>query len=300
MNLQRKRLRADLMLLAVALIWGTTFVAQRQAAAQLGPLQFVALRFLLASLLLAPLAGLEARSRTEPLQRGDLAGALGIGLCLCTGCWLQQVGLETTSAGNAGFLTAVYIVLVPFGAWMATRVAPTRIVLAAATIALVGAWLLAGGDAGGWRGGDLVILASDFVWAAHITLVGHFARAGARPVFLAFVQCALTGLVSLPLALALEPVQAGAILAAAPSILYAGIVSSGIAFTLQITAQRHTPPAEAALILSLESVFAALAGHFLLGEQMTLVATAGAALILAGIVLVELGPLLHPSFLRGR
>jgi drug/metabolite transporter (DMT)-like permease len=286
------RFRADLLLLVTAFIWGTTFVAQKEAVSHMGPLMFVGVRFTFAVVLLAPLAWFESRNRAPAPSGRDLGGALLIGLCLCAGCWMQQVALESTTAGNAGFLTAVYIVVVPLVAWLFTGHRPRPIVLLATFVGLAGAWLLAGGGApSGWGRGDLIILASDLVWALHINLVSRYSRSGARPLFLAAVQSALTGLITLPAACVLEPVGLPAILDALPSILYAGVVSSGIAFTLQVIAQRHTPAAEAALIMSLECVFAAAAGAILLGEAFGPAERAGAALILASVVLVEAGPI---------
>ncbi len=291
------RTRADAVLLLVALLWGTTFVAQKLGTS-VGPLTFVAVRFIAAALFLLPLALWEGRSavrRAAPaLTRADLLHGAAIGLCLCTASLLQQTAMATTSATNAGFLTGVYMVLVPFVAWLVTRRRPRALVLAAGAIALYGAWLLAGGAGAalGWSLGDLLILVSDIVWAFHITLISQFRGIGARPMLLSFLQCALTGLVALPAAWLLEPASGAAIVGALPAIAYAGIVSSGIAFTLQIIAQRHTPPAEAALIMALESVFSALAGAVLLGESMSLRAALGAFLIMMGVVLVETSPLL--------
>jgi drug/metabolite transporter (DMT)-like permease len=235
----------------------------------------------------------EARRSVRALPRADWVAALGIGLCLCAGCWLQQIGLQTTSATNAGFLTAVYLVVVPFVAWGFSRQPPRVPVLLACAIALLGAWLLAeGAQLGHWQRGDLIILSSDLVWALHITLVGHCRGLAARPMTLSFLQCAITGAISLPAALLWQPADLAAIGAVLPAVAYAGIVSSGFAFTLQIVAQQHTPPAEAALIMSLESVFAAFAGAWLLHEGLTLRASIGAGLILLGVVLVETAPLL--------
>jgi drug/metabolite transporter (DMT)-like permease len=207
---------------------------------------------------------------------------------------MQQYALQTTTAGNAGFLTAVYIVIVPVVAWIFTRHRPRGVVVVAALVSIVGAWLLAGGGApASWSQGDLIVLLSDVVWAVHINLVGHFSRAGSRPLFLAFLQSVLTGALTLPFALALEPVHLQSIAQGLWPILYAGVVSSGIAFTLQVIAQRHTPAAEAALIMSLECVFAALSGAVLLGERLGPEQQMGAALVLVGVVLVEAGPLLR-------
>lgn len=303
------RTRADALLLLVALLWGTTFVAQKLGGAGVGPLAFVAVRFIAAALFLLPFVAWEARraasrARTVPGSRAlggrDWAAGALIGLCLCGASLLQQTAMGTTSATNAGFLTAVYMVLVPFVAWLLTRRRPRLLVLAAGAIALYGAWLLGGGAAAalGWSRGDLLILLSDVIWAFHITLIGQFHGIAARPMLLSCLQCAITGLVALPAALLLQPATGADLLAALPAIAYAGIVSSGIAFTLQIVAQRHTPPAEAALIMCLESVFSALAGAVLLGESLTLRASVGAFLIMMGVVLVETSPLLLAALLR--
>ncbi len=285
------RTRADAFLLLTALIWGLTFVAQRAAAAHVGPIFFVGARFLASTLFLLPLALWEARKSKVDLSGRDWMCAGAIGACLCAGCWLQQVGLQTTSATNAGFLTAAYMVVVPFAAWAVSGQRPRPLVLAACSIAVYGAWLLGNSRDLAWSRGDLLILGSDLVWAAHITLVGHCRGIAGRPFLLSFVQCAITGVVSLP-ALFLQPATPDQFLAALPALAFAGIVSSGLAFTLQIVAQRHTPAAEAALIMSLESVFAAAFGALLLDESISLRAAIGAFLIMTGVVLVETAPLL--------
>jgi drug/metabolite transporter (DMT)-like permease len=287
------RTRADALLLLVALIWGSAFVAQKDANDHIGPILFVGLRFSAAALFLLPLALWEARRATQPLSRADLRGAFWISLCLCAGCWFQQIGIQTTSATNAGFLTAVYMVIVPFVAWIFSGRAPRPIVLVASAVALLGAWLMTGGaDMRQASRGDLIILAGDLVWALHITLVGHCVGMTARPMLLSFLQCAVTGVLSLPYALATEPVTAGGLQGALPALLYAGLLSSGVAFTLQIVAQRYTPAPEAALIMSMESVFAAIAGAWLLSESLSGPAWLGAGLILLGVLLVESGPAL--------
>jgi drug/metabolite transporter (DMT)-like permease len=295
------RIRADALLLFVALLWGTTFVAQKEANAHVGPIFFVAVRFATAAFFLLPAAIWESRRPgAQSLTRGDWWGGLGISACLCSAQCLQQTGLTSTSATNAGFLTAIYMVVVPFVAWIVTRRAPRPFVLLACAVAMVGAWLLEGGTAGGWSTGDAIILGSDFIWAMHIALIAHFQRFAARPILLCCLQCGVTGLVSMPAALLWQPASWDAFVACLPALAYAGVVSSGIAFTLQIVAQRHTPPAEAALIMSLESVFAAIAGAIVLRESLSLIAMLGAVLILAGVVLVETGPLLSAFLERLR
>jgi drug/metabolite transporter (DMT)-like permease len=301
MKPQMNRLRADALLLLVAVLWGTTFVAQKEANGYVGPIFFVAVRFSVAAIFLMPLALWESRRpNTQALTRTDWFGGVGIGACLCSAQWMQQTGLTSTTATNAGFLTAIYMVVVPFVAWIVTRRAPRPFVLLACAVAMVGAWLLEGGTLSGWSNGDAIILGSDFIWALHIALIAHFQRFAARPMLLSCLQCGLTGLVSLPAALLWQPAAWYAFVACLPAIIYGGIVSSGIAFTLQIVAQRHTPPAEAALIMSLESVFAAITGAIVLHEMLSWIAMLGAFLIMAGVVLIETGPLISSLLERFR
>ena len=160
-------------------------------------------------------------------------------------------------------------------------------------VSLIGAWLLAsGGSLGAPNLGDAFVVLADFAWATGIALTPIFLARSGRPLLLAFVQYAVcAGLAALCSAL-FESIPQGALLANAPTILFAGVVSGALAYTIQIFAQAHTPPAEAALILALEGVFAALAGALLLDERLTAVAALGCALILVGAVAAEIAPLL--------
>jgi drug/metabolite transporter (DMT)-like permease len=287
--LKMVRLKADLSLLLAAFIWGTAFVAQKTANDSIGPLLFVGCRFALSALLLAPLAWVEHVRAPVTVTAGDYRLGLIVGLSLFGGMAMQQIGLLTTSATNAGFLTAIYVVMVPFLAWLVTRETPRRPVVIACAVSLAGAWLLEWkGEGPDWHGGDLWVLASDLLYALQIILVGHFLRRANRPYLLSFLQYAVTALIGLALAALFEPVSLDGIRQAGPAILYAGLLSGGVAFTLQIVAQRHAPAAEAAIIMSLESVFAALAGALLLGDRLGPGAYAGCALILLGVILVPL------------
>ena len=205
--------------------------------------------------------------------------ALAIGLTLFLGTSLQQAGIETTSATNAGFLTACYVVLTPFVVWALTRVRPRAIVVAAGFISLIGAWLLANGGAlGPPNTGDALVLLADFAWATGIALTPVFLARSGRPLLLAFVQYAVcAGLArrcARPCSNRLRPARSWL-----PRRPFCSPASLGaVAYTIQIFAQAHTPPAEAALILALESIFAALAGAFLLGERLTAIGALGCVL----------------------
>jgi len=285
------RIGADALLLATAAVWGVTFVVQKDIGG-LPPLAFVAARFAVSALAVAPLAVLEGRRAGLPYAPRAWRLAVAIGVLLFLGASLQQAGLATTSATNGGFLTACYVVLTPFVVWALSRQRPRAIVLGAGVVSVIGAWLLATGcgPAEPPTTGDGLVLLADLAWAIAIALTPIFLVKTQRPLTLAFSQyaicCALAGAASA----VFETAKPESFVAAAPAILFAGLVSGALGYTLQIVGQRYTPPAEAALILSLESVFAALAGAIWLGERLTAAGAAGCALILIGAVAAEAAP----------
>jgi drug/metabolite transporter (DMT)-like permease len=285
------RLRADFLLLTAALIWGTAFVAQKVGNGMIGPFLFVAGRFTLSALLLIPLAWREARS-SERLTRRDWMLAGTIGVVLCALATLQQIGLTITSVTNAGFITSLYIAFVPFVGWLIVRAAIRPLVLGGVAVSLLGAWLLAGpGQAAGLSFGDVLVLISAIITSLHIVLVSLFLKTVHRPFFLSFMQYSVTAVLAGVIGFSVETTDWHAAQGALPTILYAGLLSGGVGFTLQIVAQRYTPATEAALIMSLESVFAAIAAAVLLGERLTMTAAIGCGLVMLGVVLVEIVPL---------
>ncbi len=287
------RLRADLLLLLAAFFWGTSFLGQKTAGDALGPLTVVGLRYVVAGLLLLPLALVEARQATASLSRRDWRLVGLIGLCAIGGNSLEQWGLASTSVTNAGFLTALYVVMVPFAVWGLRRLPPTWLVLLACVICLTGAWLLtAHGVAQRWARGDVLVAVADLFWAMSIALIDLFVESG-RPFLLCVAIDAIIVLPTLAAGLWFEPSTLHDIASALPSTLYAG-ACAGIAGGLQVVAQKHTPPAEAGLIMALQCVFAALAGAAFLDDMLTPAAAVGCVLILLAVVMVELGP----AFLR--
>ncbi len=293
------RLRADFLLLLAAFFYGTSFLGQKQAGADLGPLSIVGLRFLCALLILLPFGLVEARRAAAPITRRDwqLAGLLG--LCGLGGTVFEQWGLVTTSITNAGFLTVLFVVMVPFAVWALKRVPPRLFVLAACLVCLAGAWLLTEhGAAQHWTLGDGLVIVADVFWATSIALIALSLEGGARPFFLA---CAIDGVTVAPTlfaGLVWEHPHLQDLGAALPSILYAG-VTAALAGGFQVIAQKHTPPAEAGLIMALQSVFAALAGAAFLDDMLTLAAALGCMLILLSVVMVELEPVLLRRFMPG-
>jgi drug/metabolite transporter (DMT)-like permease len=276
------------------------FIAQKHANDSMGPITFVGARFLLSAIVVAPLAFWEhARAGCPSPNAVDRRLALVVGICLFVGACLQQIGLVSTTATNGGFLTALYVIFVPPIVWAVTGSRPRPIIVVAAVSCLAGSWLLAGAGAiRGWSRGDSLIVIADLAWAGAIALAPVFLSRTGRPFYLAAAQYGVVAVLGLGAGLGLEPFSAAGLRAAAPSILYAGLLSGAVAFTLQLVAQQFTPPAEAALIMSLESVFAALAGAALLSERLAGPALLGCGLILAGVFVAEAGPLLRTLTLR--
>jgi drug/metabolite transporter (DMT)-like permease len=290
---QVETLKSDVILLFTAFIWGFAFVAQRMGMAHVGPFTYNAIRFALGALSLLPLLALSGRY--QAMYRGILpptghrtimlGGALA-GLALFLGSSLQQLGIVYTTAGKAGFITGLYVVLVPvFGLFW--RQAPGLGTWLGATLAVCGLYLLSITEDLSISPGDVLVMVSAFFWAGHVHVIGWFsAKVGS--IRLAFIQFLVCALLSLLVALVLETISLQAIRAAAIPILYGGFMSVGVAFTLQVVAQRDAHPAHAAIIMSLETVFAALGGWTLLDETLPLRGIVGCGVMLAGMVASQL------------
>jgi drug/metabolite transporter (DMT)-like permease len=285
------RVRADLLLLIASMIWGFAFVFQKGAMDVIGPYGFIAARAALAVLALLPFVWLEARRAARPVALpAMLPLALLAGACFFAGLALQQVGLITASVTNAGFLTTLYVVMTPLVAWIWHRSAPRPIVWCAVLLSFAGAWLLAGGPAQVLVHGDVLIVISAVFWALQMVLTGALARHG-RPILLMLLQFALMTLLGAVAAfIAGEHLSGGALRAAAAAIVYTGVLSGALTFTLLAWAMKYTSSAEAAVLTSTESLFSALAGALLLGEQLPLLGWLGAALMLGAVLLVQLAP----------
>lgn len=284
----RSRLVADAALLLAAVIWGFAFLFQKSAMSHIGPLAFIAARGLVATLALAPLAYREGRGTPAGTLRNLLPVAVIGGSAFFCAAWLQQAGLVTATVTNSGFLTALYVVITPFIAWGVNGTPPRKIVWPAAALSALGTWLLGGGTLSRFSHGDLLVALSAFVWAAHVVITARAARLG-RPIAFNAVQFAVVLLLALPLAALLETTTLDGLRAASLDIVYVGLLSSALTFTIFTAALRYTPPSEAAVIVSTETLFAALGAFWLLGERLTPVAWSGAASILTAILLVQLG-----------
>ncbi len=300
-----KRWQADGLLLAVAMIWGLAFVPQAWGMEHLGPMGFTGLRFALGALVVAPLAWREhqrnalfERTHGRPVSSGlarpgpprwVLLG--GLGLLIFLGAALQQIGLVTTSVTNAGFLTALYVPGVPLLAWAIFGRRPHPVVWPAALGCVAGTWLLTGAQPVAIVSGDWWVIASSLPWALHVVLVGWAAGRLGAPYTVAGVQFAVCSGLSLLVAAFTESIGWDAVQAAAGAIAYTGLVSVGVGYTAQVVAQRHTREADAALLLSSETVFAAVFGALLAGDRLTPQGWAGCAVILGCIVAAQLVPL---------
>jgi len=286
------RAQANIALLVAGAMWGMGFVAQSTAMASIGPFLFIGLRFLVGTLVILPLAIREARRAERPLASADWRAFGFIGVLLFAGMSAQQVGLLTTSVTNSGFLTGLYVVMVPFLAVLIYRDWPHPVVWPAAFAALLGIFLLSGGTAGSLQTGDWLTIICALCWAIQMIFIGRYAARSGRPVTLAVCQFAVCGAIGLAVALSVETFDWTAIRSTLPEILYAGVFSGGLAFTLQVVGQRYTTASQAAIFLSSEAVFAALFGAILLGERVPAMGLAGCALIFAAILAVEVVPAL--------
>lgn len=281
---------AALLLLTCTMLWGFAFIAQKSAMDSMGPLTFAGVRYLLGGILVLPLALWEKRRRPTPLAGTHWSFIIGMSLVFFIGSWLQQAGLGGTTATNAGFLTGLYVFFVPVLGYLLFRTKPHPIIFACVPLALIGIYYLNGGGLHSFNGGDGLIVISAVFWAMHVILLGNVARATGLPIFVSAISFLVAGVVALSLAMVLEQPNLDGILAGWVQIAYAGILSTAVAFTFQAIGQQYVPPANAAIILSAESLFAAIGGAWLLGERLPPIGYAGAALIFAAIVAVETIP----------
>jgi drug/metabolite transporter (DMT)-like permease len=281
--------KADLLLLLTAAIWGFAFVAQRMGNAAMGPFTFNAIRFSLGAAALLPFLLLQRKREGEQsrkLHKRQILPILLTGIALFAGATCQQVGLLGTTAGKAGFITGLYVILVPLLAlvWGRRTHAAHWI---GAVFAVGGLYLLSVQKGFGISPYDLIVLGGAFVWAGHVHLVARYAgEVGA--VRIAAFQFVICGLLSSVIAVMFETVTLSNFVDGIWPILYGGFLSVGLAYTLQVVAQRTADPSHAAVILSLEGAFAALGGWIILGEELSYRDLAGCALILGGMLVSQI------------
>ena len=284
------KLRSDLILLLAAIIWGFAFVAQRVGMEFVGPFTFNGVRFTLGTLVLVPFLFFGKKfTLKDPLlvisKRKIFLGVIGTGILLFIGVSLQQVGLKTTTAGKAGFITGLYVVFVPIvGIFLGHRT--NLYTWLGVLLSATGLYLLSIQSGFRMEHGDLLVLGCAVVFTFHVLLIGWLSPR-MNSFHLATGQFAICALLNLIVAFSIESVDAGKIMDAAVPILYGGIISVGIAYTLQVIAQKEAHPAYASIILSMEAVFAALGGWMILHESLSQRSLAGCFLMLAGMVIAQ-------------
>ena len=332
--MDRKSLRGSLLLLLGSVIWGAAFVAQRVGMDHMGPYTFNGIRMLLAWLVMVPVTWFfEGRAKrvdqgdgsfgpknkktgpegesgpkepspwsTSPVSRKEqrLAGIL-CGTLLFVATSLQQMGLVTTTAGKAGFITALYVVLVPVAAWLLFRKNPGRVIWLGVIIAVAALWLLCMPAGGGFQlqGGDLLVLGCAVCFTFQILCVDHYAPrvSGVR---LARDEFFVTGGLSMLIAAATETITWEGVLEGLIPILYAGVMSGALGYTLQVLGQKDTDPTVASILMCLEAVFAVLTGAIILGEKMTVRETVGCVMMFSAVILAQLSPVISSIRRNGR
>jgi drug/metabolite transporter (DMT)-like permease len=279
-----RRVKSDLMLAGAAFVWGAGFIAQSAAARHIGTFVFNGGRFLLGFLLLFLLS----RGRWRP-QRAQLPWMAGAGALLFMASGFQQAGLASTSVGNTGFITGLYVVFIPMIEWLLWRMRVRWTGWAAAGLAVLGTTLLGGGGSLSLGRGDTLVLIGSFFWALHVIVVGKAARQ-MNPASFSLGQFLFAGLFSAVAAFIFEMDTLPGLQYAWTAILFSAIFPIGVGFTLQAMGQENAPTLDAALILSLETVFAAMFGVLVLHEAFSWGQMGGALLILAAIVLSQIFP----------
>ena len=297
----QKKLKANLLLLVAALIWGSTFVVQTTASDTVEPFTFLFSRSFIGFLFLIPVIAIFNYQNNKKLLSGEekqtlkpskitlIAGVLcGVALTIASFCQQKGISLMTDNAsGKAGFITALYIVFTPiFGVILKRRI--PKIIALCVPIATLGFYLLCIKKGFTIEAGDILTLLSAVFFTFHILIIDYFMEKGANPIKTSCIQFLVVGIISLILAFIFETPNLSAIWGAKIEIMYAGFMSSGIAYTLQIVAQKDADPTSATLIMSLESVFAVLAGWIILGESLSNKELIGCLFVFIAVILAQI------------
>ena len=288
-----KRLASNMLLLLTAAIWGFAFVAQRVGAQYVGAFTFNGIRFALGAISLMPLIVFfdkrkqgNVNTKVEPTLKSTLLPGILVGIVLYVAATLQQVGLIYTTAGKASFITGLYMVFVPVvGIFLKHKIGKNSWI--GVGLAVVGLYLLSINENFNISYGDFLEVIGAVFWAVHILIIDNLTKR-IDPLKLSFMQFATCSVLSLITAFIFEEITMGGISSALIPILYGGLLSVGVAYTLQVVAQKNAKPSHAAIILSMESVFGAIGGALLLGESMSARGYIGSALILTGILVSQI------------
>ena len=281
----------DLLLLVTAIIWGFAFVAQRMGMDHMGPYAFNGIRFALGAFSLVPFIIWQSRKQPaesikKPPKNLLIIGGLTAGFLVFFGASFQQVGLMSTTAGNAGFITGLYMVIVPvMGLAIGQRTNKGTII--GISLAVLGLYFLSVTEDFTIAWGDVLVLIGAFFWAAQVLVISYFSPK-LDPFKLAFMEFLICSILSMIVALAIEEITWEGINGAAIPLLYGGLASVGIAYTIQVFAQRKTTPSHASIIMGMEAVFAVIGGWMFLNEMLSFRGFIGCGLMLAGMIVSQL------------
>ncbi|MEN8225990.1 MAG: DMT family transporter [Bacteroidota bacterium] len=287
-------LRSDSLLLLTSFIWGLAFVAQRMGMDYVGPFIFNGIRFALGALVILPFIIFAKPSPApRPSPQYLIYGGIILGLTVFGGATLQQYGLVYTTAGNAGFITGLYVVIVPILGLLRKQY-PHFTVWIAVLLAAMGLYFLSISEGLSISFGDLLVLIGAVFWAVHVVVIGVLSPK-VNALKLALMQYVICSVLSIAVSVLTETNTLAGVIDATIPILYGGVLSVGIAYTLQVIAQKKAPPAHAAIILSLEAVFAAIGGWIILDEQLASREILGCVLMLLGMLVAQ-----YPSLRKNR
>ncbi len=272
-----------------AIIWGFAFVAQRMGMEFVGPFTFNGIRFALGALSLLPILYFSKRAKKSPPKKQAkvslIMGGVLAGLALFLGASLQQIGIVNTTAGNAGFITSLYVIITPLLGLLFKQKLSKQVWIGV-VLATIGLYFLSVSGSFSMGKGDLFVLVAAFFFACHVLLIAWLS-----PQFnilkLSIIQFSITSILSMIIAIYTEQIEWNSIFQAAIPIIYGGVCSVGIAYTLQVAGQRNTKPSLAAIILSFEALFAAIGGWFLLDEVLNMREIMGCLLMLVGIIIAQ-------------
>ena len=295
--MKKTNIRNSLILLLTATIWGVAFVAQSVGMDHVGPFTFLAVRSYIGAIVLLPCIWLlnkinpsDQKHLTDEEKKSSrktlVIGGICCGICLMSASAFQQMGIQYTSVGRAGFITACYIILVPVISLIFLKKKCNKTIWLAVLLSLIGLYLLCMTDGMGINKGDLLVLICSILFSLHILTIDHFSPLtdGVKMSCIQFLVC---GVLSTIPALLFETPDLNSILQAWAPILYAGALSSGVAYTLQIIGQKNMNPTVASLILSLESCISVLAGWVLLNQKLSIRELSGCVLMFAAIILAQ-------------
>ena len=276
---------STLLLLMVALIWGTAFVAQTTGMKSMGPVTFTGFRLLLGGLVLLPFTYFYFNNKSLNFRKIRILFLMSFALLI--GALFQQIALIYTNVANVAFLTALYVPIVPFIYFVILKKPVSKYIIFASILCITGVWFLSKNELEFGSYGDLLSIIGAFFWSFHIILIFKASELNIEPVITAAFHIFFAGLIGVVLAFLIENPNFIDVKKGAFELIYTGILSIGLGFTLQTIAQKHLPPTNVAIILSMESVFASIAAFIILGQILETNSLIGCTLILLGVIISE-------------